>query len=386
MLSAIRFDSGELNQRRWRSDCCSGDCRNILCWKEPEAAMGANIPYVEVHAVDHCNNNCRWCHNYSTFSEKKEYRAEDYFSGLDLLVSNAVNFSMISIMGGEPFLHSNLEEFIYKLLARYRKPIIVTTNGFWMTAEDIRAYKLLWNMLTVFKVSRYPVVTKRLGGDAKINNYFDQIKKYNKRIVIDYPNKSYFNRLDFFDEPVSAKKFCWNSDCTALLVDNRMGRCGAGAYMHLAPQGLLTDKFRDSQDMFYDLTKFNFDSFWLWRKRYPLDACAYCSFSQLQIMGLWKVCQNNKPVFDVEMELEYNVRLVSKLVATNDLEGARAKAISVAENSKKSKEVYNIVGSVFREYGLTEDAGCFYKKALEIDPAFLEAARNMKGLMTRKPR
>lgn len=70
--------------------------------------MSYLLPFVEVHLVDHCNHTCRWCHNYSPNSPKREYKAEDYFEGLDLLRANKVDLNSISLMGANPFCTATL--------------------------------------------------------------------------------------------------------------------------------------------------------------------------------------------------------------------------------------------------------------------------------------
>lgn len=271
--------------------------------------------WLEIHAVDHCNSNCRWCHNYAPFAPKKNYSACEYFDGLDLLTKNKAEFGAISIMGGEPFLHPNLMKFAYDLLLRYKKPLMITTNGFWLGKEAVEYYKDLWPLLSTMRISRYPLIEKRLGGVAYIREMMALIKKYNPSIYIDFPNKGRFNKLEFFDQPVEVELFCGNAECTALLPDMRMARCGAGGYAHLAPAGHLSDGFADSKHMFYDLTQFDMRTFSLWRKRYPLDACSYCSFSLPSKSGSWKV-ESGKAPFNKDYELEYYISLGKGLLCS----------------------------------------------------------------------
>jgi hypothetical protein len=228
--------------------------------------------WLEVHAVDHCNHNCRWCHNYSPFSPQKSYEANDYFDGLDVLKKNNIQYHSISIMGGEPFLHTNLIGFAYALLERYRKPLMLTTNGFWLSNDDIYLYKDLWPIINSLRVSRYPTIMHKLGGERNVKAMLQVIRKYNPNIFIDFCNKTTFNKLEFWNSPKDPQVYCGNAECTALLPDMRMGRCGAGAYTRLAPKDMICEPFMSSQDMFYDLKNFENTSFWLWRKRYPLDA------------------------------------------------------------------------------------------------------------------
>lgn len=266
--------------------------------------MSYILPFIEVHAVDHCNHTCRWCHNYSPIAPEREYDASEYFSGLDALKENGVLINIISIMGGEPFLHKNLTTFAYDLALRYRRPLIITTNGFWLSSENIRLYKDFWPLLHIFKLSRYPSIEKRLGGEQKIRKLLDEIKSYNPEIQIDWPDKYYFNELAFFDSPIEPELYCGNTNCLALMTDMRIGHCGAGAYQKFALEGSLSKGFIDSKDMFYDLRQFDLTSFDLWRKRYPLDACYYCNFGQKQRRVPWKPLKG-KGIFRKEYEYAF---------------------------------------------------------------------------------
>ena len=198
---------------------------------------------------------------------------------MDILARNGVVCDLLSIMGGEPFLHHNLPDFCIKLVLRYERPLYMTTNGFWLSKENIRLYKDLWPLVYGLKVSRYPSMEKRLGGEARIQELFREIRLYNPQIKVEWPNKYAFNELKFFEEPVQPEIYCFNVNCLALLTDLRIGHCGAGAYRHLAPEGVLSRNFLESKDMFYNLKDFRMDSFILWHKRYPLDACGFCNLS-----------------------------------------------------------------------------------------------------------
>ncbi len=323
--------------------------------------------WLEVHAVDHCNNNCRWCHNYSPFSPKRDFEAREYYDGLDVLRKHNVNFFSISIMGGEPFLHPDLITFAYDLLVRYKHPLMLTTNGFWLSSDAIKAYKELWSLITTLRISRYPTIEKRLGGPDDMKRLIYSIKEYNPALNIDFPDKSFFNTLAFYDAPMDIQVYCGNSECTALLPDMRMGRCGAGAYMHLAPPNTFTDAFAASEHMFYDLKAFEPQSFWLWRKRYPLDACAYCSFSQKTKYGVWKL-ERGRPLFNVEHELAHDLNVGKRLLAKGHLPEARDRARLMRGRYGETVEVATLEGLVDMTTGNLDGALHAFSKVLELDP------------------
>lgn len=339
------------------------------------------LKFLEVHVVDHCNNNCRWCHNYSPFSPKKEYEAKDYFDGLDLLEQRfpEQSFGAISLMGGEPFLHSDLIRFAYRMKERYRKPLLITTNGFWMSDEAIAAYKDLWRILNHVKISRYPTIEKRLGGEEEMKRLAESIKKYNPGIRVDFPDKWKFNKLEFFCEPVEVELYCGNSRCIALLPDMTMHRCGAGAYAHFAPEGMLTDAFKNSKHMSYDLKQFRHDTYMFWLNRYPMDACAYCSFALKTKGGEWKVEKGLKP-FNNEYEQEYHLGLAKRMLIMNKPDHARREAAYMRQRYGDQPEVFMLEGILNAHTGDMLKALHAFGNVLAMDSTNEEAARYVHSI------
>ena len=351
-----------------------------------EAAVTYMLPVVEVHVVDHCNHTCRWCHNYSPTSPKREYKAEEYFDGLDLLFSNNIRVNLISLMGGEPFLHSDLIGFADDIVARYKRPLVLTSNGFWLNEDNIRIYKDLWPSLRLLKISRYPAIENRLGGEANILAMSNMIKRYNPNIHIEWPDKFTFNELKFFQEPRDVEIFCGNSTCIALvnLPDGpALGHCGAGAYAHLAPEGALSEAFLGSKHMFYPLREFEMHSFMLWHRRYPLDACAYCNFSQLSRSVRWKPA-SDRGLFVKEYEEEFERRQCMYLLATEEKDLLNKKAAALMRRNAAHAEFVNSLGVYSYNVGDTEHARQLFDTVLTHCPDNRDARRSLKVLADKR--
>jgi len=331
------------------------------------------LGWIEVHLVDHCNNNCRWCHNYSPFAPKREYEAREYFDGLDVLLKR-VRVNAISLMGGEPFLHSDITLFASELLQRYCRPLMVTTNGFWLSHDAIRAYKELWPLLSTIRISRYPTIERRLGGEGSMRELIAGIRKYNPKIFIDFPDKGTFNKLAFFEQSEEVEMWCGNANCTALLPDMRMGRCGAGAYTHFAPQGMVSEGFLSSRHMFYDLKKFSAQTFWLWRKRYPLDACSFCSFARPGKSVNWKL-ERGRPLFNREYELDFYTATVKRMLVQKQLAESVRMTSMLREDYGESPEVCILDGLVSMFNGDADASLQSYSRALQLQPGNTEAMR-----------
>lgn len=339
----------------------------------------ANFPFIEVHAVDHCNNNCRWCHNYSPFSPKKEYQASDYFEGFDFLIEKEHNFQIISLMGGEPFLHSNITLFAHQFLERYRKPQIITTNGFWLSETAVKDYQDLWSMLNIVKISRYPTIEKRLGGADEFKRLVNLIKEYNPKIVIEFPDKGTFNTLEFYEEPIEVEHYCGNSGCIALLPDMKIARCGAGAYTHLAPEGMVSEAFTNNKDIIYDLRTYDIYSFNFWKHRYPLDGCSYCSFAKKNVGGAWKMEKGRTP-FNTAYELEYYYSRGIQKIALRHTQEVKQEAAAMLAQYGEQPEAHMLAGLAAMQSGDANTALESFTNVLQLAPGNKEALTHIQQI------
>ena len=301
-------------------------------------------------------------------------------------------------MGGEPFLHHNLIDFCLKLVLRYKRPLFITTNGFWLSEENIRLYKDLWPIVQGLKISRYPSIEKRLGGEACILQLIKKIKQYNPKIYVEWPNKYAFNELKFFDEPVEPEIYCFNVNCVALLTDLRLGHCGAGAYQHLAPAGTFSRPFLESKDMFYDLTQFKKDSFVLWYKRYPLDACRFCNLSQKMRSTAWRPLKG-AGLFKREYEYTYernqclmqdtlgeykavDLRISKFLDAHPDAANVLLQVANqrfAAGELEQALELTSIIAGKSPENKAVQEMLLHFARSLKVAPSIKKAAQHVKS-------
>ncbi|MEF2145939.1 MAG: tetratricopeptide repeat protein [Desulfovibrionaceae bacterium] len=339
--------------------------------------MSRTFGWVEIHAVDHCNNNCDSCHNFSPLAPKRDYDAAEYFHGLDILAANNVCFPTISIMGGEPFLHPDLPRFASRLKERYpNKRLLCTTNCFWLGEQDIAHFDDFWRRLNTLTVSVYPNMVHKIGGMERFRALLAQIQKRHPHLELFLPDKHVFRSLSFFNEPRPVNYHCPNAECTCLLTDGRMARCGAGAFQHFSQE--ITPAFAASAQMFYDLNRFDWQQFWLWRKRYPLDACPYCGLVLGQPVQ-WKV-QKGVP-YRKDYEAEYHVRVAEHVFTQGDPATALARLRHALELAPDSAEALNDLGAIYAHLGRRDKARACLEKALELQPDFPSARDNLAVLL-----
>lgn len=332
--------------------------------------------YLEIHAVDHCNNNCRWCNNHSPYHDISWHQAESYINWISLLEQKRIPFRMLSIMGGEPFLHPNLTEFAHKLKTTFPgKTIAVSTNGFWLGEAQIHSYAHLWRLLDVMFLSLYPNLTQGGFEAGRLQNLLQLIKQYNPALSIDCRDKKEFRIIEYRKEPKEPPIFCGTSECTTLLTNGQLARCGLGGYAQPNPH--VEENFRNSRHMFFDLSKpFTTTEFWNWRRRWPFDACMYCDSYEWK-MSPWKAEKNTKRRFEVE--IEHDIRAGERLIAMGKNDIAESFFRSIIERAPDTEQAYNNLAVCIYQKNPVE-ALHMLSKAVDLNPEYSDARKNISAI------
>jgi hypothetical protein len=237
--------------------------------------MSFIFDWLEIHAVDHCNNACEGCNNHSPYAPKRQYQANDYIPWIRRMLDQKMTFKSISIMGGEPFLHTDLHGFVFELADAFDLKLVLSTNGFWLSPSGVKRHKPLLSRLSLLNLTVYPPLAERFGGMERIPELLDLIRNQHPGLDIVVRKAFSFYVLEFTEEPMVVDRYCGAADCTCLLPDGRLARCGPGAFADLSPH--VSKAFLQHRgDIFYDL-KSDTGDFWMWRRRWPLEACRYCT-------------------------------------------------------------------------------------------------------------
>ena len=83
---------------------------------------------VGYHLVDHCNLNCAGCNHFSPLAKQRFASLEKFEKNIEHL-SNLIDINQLNLVGGEPLLNPQIEEFI-KISRKYVHGVInIITNG-----------------------------------------------------------------------------------------------------------------------------------------------------------------------------------------------------------------------------------------------------------------
>lgn len=227
----------------------------------------------EIHCTDFCTRSCKFCHHFVPYAEAfnlaKEYIAEEYFPFIDKLVSIGRKPDIVTVIGGEPFIHSDLNGFILGIKKRYNVKIAVVTNGFWLADIDNHLSSL--ENIDILGISIYP--------DNNINN----VDQFVGRLKSKFPNlevrKSNVEKMivvSFVSDPFINQKNCGCLNCMGLRPDGKLYRCSLAGYAEWSPN--VTKEFlEERKEMVLDLTKDEND-IKAWADRDDFSVCMYCTY------------------------------------------------------------------------------------------------------------
>jgi MoaA/NifB/PqqE/SkfB family radical SAM enzyme len=136
--------------------------RNVRGWKEVIRALASTEHPLLAHIIPirRCNLSCTYCNEFDDYS--KPVPTPEMFRRVDKLAE--LGTSVVTISGGEPLLHPELDDIIHRI----RKHGVVTgliTNGYLLTAERIERLNrsgLEWLQISIDNVTPDDVSKKSL--------------------------------------------------------------------------------------------------------------------------------------------------------------------------------------------------------------------------------
>lgn len=115
--------------------------------------------HFEFHIVEHCNLNCRGCTHFSPLA-RQEYLSLTEFERdivrLAFLTSNKARF--INLLGGEPLLHPNVEQFAVIARKYFPESVIrIVSNGILVPRMNDKFWSVCRENHIILGITQYPV-------------------------------------------------------------------------------------------------------------------------------------------------------------------------------------------------------------------------------------
>ncbi len=94
--------------------------------------FGRKLNYLRLSVTDQCNLHCTYCKPYSQIliNSKKEHLSWSELLRIVEIFIGELGINKLRITGGEPFIRSGLQDFIYTIREKYPSlPLYITSNG-----------------------------------------------------------------------------------------------------------------------------------------------------------------------------------------------------------------------------------------------------------------
>lgn len=170
------------------------------------------LPYLEYQVQDNCNLNCKSCGHFSNIiKENMRASLQEFTECFQKLSKVFFNIETIRLMGGEPFLNSELGDFVK--IARKFFPyanIRIVTNGLLILNTKDDLWEIIRSNGVVLDISYYPVL------EAKLSEIFDYLNSLNIRYILSPKVEKFFVNLSWYGSENSDrafKEYCLSNMC-----------------------------------------------------------------------------------------------------------------------------------------------------------------------------
>ena len=197
-------------------DCHSGVFS--LYWIDKDKVF---IPQLETQIIDGCNLNCKGCAHFSSLFSKDEVYPLDKFDRDLRYLSKCADIVSFYILGGEPFLSKNIDEYI--VVSRVRLPksnLRFLTNGLFIPSLSEMTLSLLRECGFVIDISVYPQtgsILEKIKSVLEINKIPYDLRFVTQRFIA-------FMSVHCGHNPMRSQQVCLNEPCR-FLRDGKIYKC-----------------------------------------------------------------------------------------------------------------------------------------------------------------
>lgn len=266
----------------------------LILWKNRNfEASYKEIPSLDIELVGECNLNCKSCSHFSPLAEPEKISIEEFERDLKQLARIIPDkIRKINLLGGEPLLHEQIEDFM-KISRRYfpKEDIYIVTNGilllkqkesFWQTAHE--------NKIGI-EVTKYPIRLdfKKMRETAK---KYDVIFKFYGRSG--YIQKTqYFLPLDLEGKQDKEESYqdCFMARSCITLYHGKLFPCSYAAYVSRFNL-YFNKKIPVTEDDYADIYSENAEMI-IKKISNPVPMCSYCNVNARTYGNKWEVSKRD---------------------------------------------------------------------------------------------
>ena len=134
---------------------------------------------ISYHLVDHCNLNCSGCNHFSPLAQKR-FADIDKFEKNLLRLNSLINITELNLMGGEPLLHHQINDFIKIARKVLDKAFIsIWTNGVLLESMPLSFYESIEKYNITIRETNYGIIQNKFKYKNRLKyktNYISYIK------------------------------------------------------------------------------------------------------------------------------------------------------------------------------------------------------------------
>lgn len=249
---------------------------DVVHWLDPDKDY---ISYVETHIISGCNLNCKGCGHFSPLFGKNDFYDLNQFRRDIRTLSEKLDLITFRLLGGEPFIKKDLEEYIK--IARHYFPktnIRIVTNALPIPSLPQSLLDSLRKNKICIDISLYAPTQKIIG---EIKNTLDRSGiVYNNSALVDKHSKvieTFGRRLKLkgTSDPMRALTNCGSQNCR-FLRNGKLYKCPLDALIYKYAETFGLDNFPASVGL--DIYAPNFVSLLRQLDQHnPIPLCAWCS-------------------------------------------------------------------------------------------------------------
>jgi MoaA/NifB/PqqE/SkfB family radical SAM enzyme len=229
---------------------------------------------LEIHLTDHCNLNCKGCSHFSPLAEKVFLDITAFERDCEK-ISGLTNRTIeeLRLMGGEPLLHSKMNEII-RISRKYfqQGKITIITNGILLLRKNNDFWNTCKENNIDIEISHYPInlniknIRKIATEKDVILTVTDEIKKMGNLQLDIYGNQNAKNNFTLCDQ---------SNNCIAL-VDGKLYTCPTVAYIKYFNK-YFNQKLETTENDYIDIYKVKNIKEIVKRLCRPIPFCKYCN-------------------------------------------------------------------------------------------------------------
>ena len=269
----------------------------ITCFDLQEKAL---IGYLETHLFNKCNLNCKGCTHFLNIYDSSFMDTKKYEKNISKL-SKLYNINTFRLMGGEPLLNKNLDEYI-KVTRKYfpNSNIDIATNGLLICKLNDNLIKTIKANNIVLKISLYLPIQKIknkienfLNNKGILHFYGNGCKQVDNEVLIRDFHKCLTLKKQF--DPVYNSNNCFARECW-FLKDTLIAKCATPLQVSILNDKYNT-KFIVEENDYIDISKIDISS-WkdIGKLLSPINFCSYCS--PIEKVYQWEIRNTNQQLSD----------------------------------------------------------------------------------------